>query len=46
MVRGKPTLEPRLRDVPVRMPYPPAPNQGSIFEYQKMVKGRSFARTS
>ena len=45
MVRGKPTLEPRLRDVPVRMPYPPAPHQGSIFENQKMVKGRSFART-
>jgi phytanoyl-CoA hydroxylase len=43
MVRGKPTLEPRLRDVPVRMPYPPAPNQGSIFENQKLVKGRSFA---
>ena len=45
MARGKPTLEPRLRDVPVRMPYPPAPHQGSIFENQKMVKGRSFART-
>ena len=44
MVRGKPTLEPRLRDVPVRMPYPPAPNQGSIFENQKLVKGRSFAQ--
>jgi phytanoyl-CoA hydroxylase len=45
MLRGKPTLEPRLRDVPVRMPYPPAPNQGSIFENQKIVKGRSFAKT-
>jgi phytanoyl-CoA hydroxylase len=44
MLRGKPTLEPRLRDVPVRMPYPPAPNQGSIFENQKLVKGRSFAQ--
>ena len=44
MLRGKPTLEPRLRDVPVRMPYPPAPNQGSIFENQKLVKGRSFAK--
>jgi phytanoyl-CoA hydroxylase len=42
MVCGKPTIEPRLRDVPVRMPYPPAPNQGSIFENQKLVKGRSF----
>ena len=42
MVRGEPTLEPRLRDVPIRMPYPPAPHQGSIFENQKLVKGRSF----
>ena len=44
MLRGKPTLEPRLREVPVRMPYPPAPHQGSIFENQKLVKGRSFAK--
>jgi phytanoyl-CoA hydroxylase len=44
MVRGNWTVEPRLRDVPVRMPYPPAPNQGSIFENQKLVKGRSFAQ--
>ena len=44
MLRGKPTLEPRLRGVPVRMPYPPAPHQGSIFENQKLVKGRSFAQ--
>ena len=43
MVRGKPTLQPRLRNVPVRMPYPPAPHQGSIFENQKLVRGRSFA---
>jgi phytanoyl-CoA hydroxylase len=42
MVRGRPTIEPRLRDVPVRMPYPPAPHQGSIFENQRLVKGRSF----
>ena len=46
LLRGQPTLEPRLRDVPVRMPYPPAPNQGSIFENQKVVKGRSFAPTA
>src|SRR6516165_4544096 len=44
MVRGKPTLQPRLRNVPVRMPYPPAPHQGSIFENQKLVRGRSFAK--
>ena len=28
MVRGEPTLQPRLRDVPVRMPYPPSPASG------------------
>jgi phytanoyl-CoA hydroxylase len=44
VLRGKPTLEPRLRDLPVRMPYPPAPQQGSIFENQKLVKGRSFSQ--
>jgi phytanoyl-CoA hydroxylase len=44
MLRGKPTLEPRLREAPVRMPYPPSPHQGSIFENQKLVKGRSFAK--
>jgi len=43
MVRGEPTLQPRLRDVPVRMPYPPSPHQGSIFENQRLVQGRSFA---
>jgi ectoine hydroxylase-related dioxygenase (phytanoyl-CoA dioxygenase family) len=43
MVHGKSTICPRLRDVPVRMPYPPAPHQGSIFENQRLVKGRSFA---
>lgn len=43
MVRGSPTIEPRLANVPVRMPYPPAPHQGSIFENQRLVKGRSFA---
>jgi phytanoyl-CoA hydroxylase len=45
-VRGRPTIEPRLRDVPVRMPYPPARHQGSIFENQRLVKGRSFAMTT
>ncbi|MGF1627068.1 MAG: phytanoyl-CoA dioxygenase family protein [Alphaproteobacteria bacterium] len=42
MVRGRSTLEPRLEAVPVRMPYPLAPNQGSIFENQRLVRGRSF----
>ena len=33
---------PRLENVPVRMPYPPAPDQGSIFENQRLVAGKSF----
>ena len=42
VVRGRPTLTPRLKDVPVRMPLPPALHQGSIFENQRAVANRSF----
>jgi ectoine hydroxylase-related dioxygenase (phytanoyl-CoA dioxygenase family) len=42
MLRGRSTLEPRLAPVPVRLPLPPAPGQGSIFENQRLVRGRSF----
>lgn len=42
MVRGVSTLEPRLERVPVRLPLPPAPFQGSIYENQRLVRGRSF----
>jgi ectoine hydroxylase-related dioxygenase (phytanoyl-CoA dioxygenase family) len=42
MLRGRSTLEPRLAPVPVRLPLPPAPNQGSIFENQRLARGRSF----
>ena len=41
MICGKTHL-PRLEKVPVRMPYPPAPDQGSIFENQRLVAGKSF----
>jgi phytanoyl-CoA hydroxylase len=43
IVRGKWTIEPRLRPVPVRMPLPPAPFQGSIYENQKAAAKRFFA---
>ena len=43
MVLGEPTIEPRVRPAPVRMPLPPADYQGSIYENQKLVKGRAFA---
>ena len=44
MVHGEPTLEPRLEDVPVRMPLPVARYQGSIYENQRMLSGRFFER--
>jgi len=42
MVLGKPTIEPRLTPVPVRMPFPPAPFQGSIYENQRAAAKRFF----
>jgi hypothetical protein len=42
IVRGAPTLEPRLADVPVRMPLPEAPFQGSIYENQHVLEHRYF----
>jgi ectoine hydroxylase-related dioxygenase (phytanoyl-CoA dioxygenase family) len=43
VVLGKSTIEPRLRSVPIRMPLPPAPFQGSIYENQKAAAKRFFA---
>ena len=43
MVLGRPTIAPRLAPVPVRMPLPPAPFQGSIYENQKAAAKRFFA---
>ncbi len=42
MVHGEPTLQPRLEDVPVRMPLPVAPYQGSIYENQRTLSARYF----
>ena len=44
MVHGQPTTQPRLEDVPVRMPLPRAPYQGSIYENQRTLSGRYFER--
>jgi hypothetical protein len=38
MVQGEPTIEPRVTNVPVRMPLPPAKYQGSIYENQRVVE--------
>jgi ectoine hydroxylase-related dioxygenase (phytanoyl-CoA dioxygenase family) len=43
MVAGRPTLQPRLSPVPVRLPLPPATKQGSIYENQKALRSRYFA---
>jgi phytanoyl-CoA hydroxylase len=42
MICGTPTIEPRVEKVPVRMPYPPALNQGSIYENQTIIRNRYF----
>jgi phytanoyl-CoA hydroxylase len=46
MVRGKATSEPRLANVPVRIPLPPSPFQGSIYENQKASRTRFFAKAA
>jgi ectoine hydroxylase-related dioxygenase (phytanoyl-CoA dioxygenase family) len=43
LVAGAPTIAPRLSPAPVRMPLPPAPRQGSIYENQTTAKNRFFA---
>ena len=42
MCAGQSTLQPRLTEVPVKLPLPPAPNQGSIYENQKSIGRRFF----
>jgi phytanoyl-CoA hydroxylase len=42
MLFGRSTIEPRVVPVPVRMPLPPALNQGSIYENQTAVANRFF----
>ncbi len=42
LICGEDTIEPRLRPAPIRMPYPPARAQGSIYESQTRVGKRFF----
>jgi ectoine hydroxylase-related dioxygenase (phytanoyl-CoA dioxygenase family) len=42
MVAGESTIEPRMTEVPVRLPLPPAESQGSIYENQRGLKTRFF----
>ncbi|MEM8973981.1 MAG: phytanoyl-CoA dioxygenase family protein [Pseudomonadota bacterium] len=41
VITGKPTTQPRVEQVPVRMPLPPAPDTGSIFKTQKSGQAKS-----
>ncbi|WP_439122150.1 phytanoyl-CoA dioxygenase family protein [Marivita sp.] len=40
-ITGEPQLSPRMADVPVRMPLPPAPDTGSIFKTQESAGAKS-----
>jgi phytanoyl-CoA hydroxylase len=42
IVIGEPTIHPRMADVPVRLPLPPAPHDGSIYENQRTLGNRYF----
>lgn len=42
IVHGVATLQPRVTPVPVRMPLPRAPHQGSIYENQRTLAHRYF----
>ncbi len=42
LLSGEESAVPRLTDVPVRLPLPAAPHQGSIYENQKGMKDRYF----
>jgi len=44
MLCGTPTLTPRLREVPMRIPQPPPANAGSIYEIQDGAKTKSFGK--
>ena len=46
IVAGKPTIEPRLAPVPVRMPLPPALRQGSIYENQSVLRNKPMVQAA
>lgn len=43
MLCGEPTITPRLRDIPVRIPLPKPDREGSIYEIQKALPNRGFS---
>jgi phytanoyl-CoA hydroxylase len=46
LLTGDPVVAPRMTDVPVRLPLPPAKRQGSIYETQSAAKKSYFTRAA
>ena len=46
LLSGDPVIAPRMTDVPVRLPLPPAKRQGSIYETQSAAKKSYFTRAA
>ena len=46
LVRGELTNEPRVEQVPVRLPMPSPPRSGSIYETQTLLHRSTFKQTS
>ena len=46
LLSGDPVIAPRLTNVPVRLPLPPAKRQGSIYETQSAAKKSYFTRAA
>ena len=46
LLSGDPVLAPRMTEVPVRLPLPPAKRQGSIYETQSAAKKSYFTRAA
>lgn len=42
VIAGTSTLQPRMVQTPIRLPYPPARHDGSIYENQRAMKRRFF----
>src|SRR3954466_14397507 len=46
LLSGEPVIAPRMTNVPVRLPLPPAKRQGSIYETQSAAKKSYFTRAA
>jgi ectoine hydroxylase-related dioxygenase (phytanoyl-CoA dioxygenase family) len=46
LLSGEPVVAPRMTNVPVRLPLPPAKRQGSIYETQSAAKKSYFTRAA